>query len=52
MNYQRQHHHTRTRIDELLAEGWQISGREPLRLTRANGVAEVRPNGLITYGKK
>ena len=49
---QRKHHNTRTRIDELLATGWQISGREPLRLIRANGVAEVRPNGMITYGRK
>lgn len=48
----RKHHDTRIRIDQLLTQGWETAGREPLRLERANGIAEVRPNGMITYGRK
>jgi hypothetical protein len=43
---------TRNRVDELLAEGWSISGREPLSLSRAHGTATVMPSGIISYGRR
>lgn len=38
---------TRVRVDQLLAEGWSIIGREPLILQRGPAKMEVRKNGII-----
>lgn len=44
---QRKHHSTRARVDQLVAEGWEIIGREPLILQRGRAKLEVRKNGII-----
>lgn len=40
-------HALHRRIDELLAHGWSISGRDPVRLERGSRVLLVRFGGLI-----
>nr|WP_298117385.1 hypothetical protein [uncultured Pseudomonas sp.] len=40
-------HALRQRIDELVAHGWSISGRDPVRLERGSRVLLVRFGGLI-----
>lgn len=37
----------RSRIDELLAAGWSITGRDPVRLERGVRVLQVRGGALI-----
>lgn len=49
-NCTRKHHATRARVEELLAQGWSIAGREPLRLARGRAALEVRANGVIVAG--
>lgn len=37
----------RQRIDKMIAEGFSLSGREPVRLERGPQVYEVRGGGLV-----
>jgi len=37
----------RQRIDELLAAGWSITGRDPVRIERGVRVLQVRGGALI-----
>ena len=46
----RKHHATRAGVEELLAQGWSIAGREPLWLARGRAAVEVRGNGIIVAG--
>lgn len=41
---------TRARVDQLLAEGWSIVGRDPLTLQRGRTKLCVRSNGIIVSG--
>lgn len=43
---------TRKLVEELQAKGWVIVSRNPTILERANGTAEVKPNGIVIYGTK
>ncbi|KFX71279.1 hypothetical protein TMS3_0104970 [Pseudomonas taeanensis MS-3] len=45
---QRQYHAMRAHIDQLLAKGWSISGRDPLRLESAGHSCIVRHGMLIS----
>ena len=40
-------HNTRSRVDQLLTEGWDIVSRAPLILKRGSAKVEVRKNGII-----
>lgn len=44
---ERELHATRERVDQLLAEGWSIVGRDPLIMQRGSRKLEVRRNGII-----
>lgn len=41
---------TRDRVEQLLANGWSIVGREPLTLQRGSAKLVVRSNGIIVSG--
>ena len=43
----RKYHDLRARIDDLIAQGWSITGRDPVRLERAPRVLIVRGRALI-----
>lgn len=43
----RKYHAMRAHIDKLIAEGWSISGRDPVRIERGHRVMEVREGVLI-----
>lgn len=43
----RKYHDLRARIDDLIAHGWSIAGRDPIRLERAPRVLIVRGRALI-----
>ena len=43
----RKYHALRAHIDKMLAEGWSITGRDPVRLERAPRVLIVRGRALI-----
>ncbi len=43
----RKYHALRAHIDKMLAEGWSITGRDPVRLERASRVLIVRGRALI-----
>lgn len=45
----RQYHAVRVRVDELLAQGWSIIGREPTVLQRARSTLQIR-KGMIING--
>lgn len=47
MSDSRKFHALRLRIEQLLAEGWSIAGREPLRIARGHRVMQVRGGALI-----
>lgn len=49
-NGQRMYHATRAAVDGLLALGWSIAGRDPLRLSRGGAALVVRDNGIICEG--
>jgi hypothetical protein len=45
------HHALRARIDQLISQGWSLSGRDPVRLERDGWpVCEVRYGMLIEEG--
>ena len=43
----RQYHDLRARIDDLITQGWSITGRDPIRLERATRALIVRGMALI-----
>ena len=43
----RKYHGLRARIDDLIADGWSITGRDPIRLERAPRVLIVQGRALI-----
>lgn len=50
MKCERKHTATRSRVEELLRDGWSIVGRFPLLLARGSAKLEVRSNGIIVAG--
>ena len=43
----RKYHDLRARIDDLITQGWSITGRDPLRLERGPRALIVRGRALI-----
>lgn len=43
----RKYHALRAHIDKMLAEGWSITGRDPVRLERGRVVKVVRGRAVI-----
>lgn len=43
----RKYHDLRARIDDLITQGWSITGRDPIRLERAPRALIVRGRALI-----
>ena len=43
----RQYHDLRARIDDLITQGWRITGRDPIRLERGQVVKVVRGRAVI-----
>ena len=42
---------TRARLDQMLLQGWVITGRAPITLARGLAIATVMPNGVINYSR-
>jgi hypothetical protein len=40
------HHALRARIDQMISQGWSLSGRDPVRLERGPRIATVRGGTL------
>lgn len=47
MAEQRKYHAMRAHVEQLLARGWSISGRDPVRLECRGRVMQVRGGALI-----
>jgi hypothetical protein len=52
MNEKRKFDKTRQLVAELEKNGWVMVSRNPPKLERGNGTAEVKPNGIVVYGTK
>ena len=44
---ERKFHYTRAKVDELLATGWSLIGRDPVMLQFGESRMVVRPNGCL-----
>lgn len=49
MNNNRKNNAMRARIDELLAAGWSIAGRDPVRIDSGRGFAYIVRGGALIH---